>query len=110
MKTLFMFLIASMLAVNSWAGSYTVIVPDEMEPVLAWEANNTDPTAVLEVDDLGVLQGRPLNSAEVVQKLIDNFLSERAGHYNDPRERLKRLSASDKAQIPPPIRKALGID
>lgn len=96
MKSVMIFIIAMMIIIGVGgkvgAAEYTVVVPSEMEPVLSDEA------------------GESRTNAEVVQKIIDNFLSERAGHYNSPKERLERLSASDKAQIPPSIRRTLGID
>jgi hypothetical protein len=74
--------------------SHSVKTTDEQERVLRWEAGNRKP---------------PITTAELVQGRIDNYISERKGHYDDPREVLKRMNDADRGKIPSELRKKLGI-
>jgi len=76
-------------------GQYTVTTTPEQDRVLA----------------LDVLEKYPLLSVqELIQLRIDNYLSERAGHFGDPREVLNRLGPAERDRIPADIRVRLGIE
>lgn len=71
---------------------YTITLTEEQDEVLEWEADK-----------------HSLIPADFVQSVADKMLAERAGHFHDPREVLKRLTNAEIANMAPNVRKKLGL-
>ena len=92
MKALILAISLFLLSTSAWAADYTVRVPTALEPVLSAEA---------------VKEGK--TNAEIVQSRIDDYLSERVGHYNSAKARLDRLTDAEKAAMSAATRQKLGL-
>ena len=71
---------------------YTIVTSTEQDEVMQWGADK-----------------RGVTIQELVQLTFGKLIAERAGHFNDKREVLKRLDPQEIARIPQDLRDKLGL-
>ena len=98
MRTLLLSLIISLFAITVWAAQANTPV------------NLTYPATDQEMLDAEVVKNDSITTVnELLQGVLNGYISERRGHWEQPNEVILRLTPAEINQIPPGIRAQLGL-